>query len=95
MDVYATYTDDGGLTFAPNQRLTNRTFKINISGAVGPTYRGDYDAITSNRYAALAVWTDFRNSNYLGMTAYFPDFAMLTRAIRDTLKFTDSTTAVI
>ena len=29
------------------------------------------------------------------MTAYFPDFAMLTRAIRDTLKFTDSTTAVI
>ncbi|MBI5472370.1 MAG: T9SS type A sorting domain-containing protein [Ignavibacteriae bacterium] len=98
MDVYATYTDDGGLTFAPNQRLTNRTFKINISGAAGPTYRGDYDAITSSRYAALAVWSDFRNApspNYTGMTAYFPDFAMLARAVRDTLKFTDSTTAVI
>lgn len=98
MDVYATYTDDGGETFAPNQRLTNRTFRINISGATGPTYRGDYDAITSNRYASLAVWTDFRNApspNYTGMTAYFPDFAMLVRANRDTLKFTDSTTAVL
>ncbi|MBI5472371.1 MAG: T9SS type A sorting domain-containing protein [Ignavibacteriae bacterium] len=94
-DVYATYTDDGGLTFAPNQRLTNRTFKINISGAAGPTYRGDYDAITSNRYAAMAVWTDFRNApspNYTGMTAYLPDFAMLAQPARDTLKNTDSTT---
>ncbi len=95
MDVYATYTDDGGQTFAPNQRLTNRTFRINFTNATTATYRGDYDAITSNRYASLAVWTDFRNSNYLGMTAYFPDFAMLARATRDTLKFTDSTTAII
>ncbi|MBI4534934.1 MAG: exo-alpha-sialidase, partial [Ignavibacteriae bacterium] len=98
MDVYATYTDDGGVTFAPNQRLTNRTFKINISGAAGPTYRGDYDAITSNRYAALAVWTDFRNApspNYLGMTAYFPDFAMLVSPTADTLGFSDSVDAVL
>jgi hypothetical protein len=95
MDVYATYTDDGGETFAPNQRLTNITSRINFTNATTATYRGDYDAITSNRYASLAVWTDFRNSNYLGMTAYFPDFAMLARATRDTLKFTDSTTAII
>ncbi len=95
MDVYATYTDDGGETFAPNQRLTNRHFRINFTNSSSATYRGDYDAITSNRYTSLAVWTDFRNSNYLGMTAYFPDFAMLARATRDTLKFTDSTTAII
>lgn len=98
MDVYATYTDDGGDTFAPNQRLTNRTFRINISGSPGPTYRGDYDAITSNRFASMAVWTDFRNApspNYLGMTAYFPDFAMLARTLQDTLKNIDSTTAII
>lgn len=98
MDVYATYTDDGGETFAANQRLTTRSFRINISGAAGPTYRGDYDAITSNRYASMAVWTDFRNApspNYTGMTAYFPDFAMLVRSNRDTLRATDSTTAVL
>ena len=94
MDVYATYTDDGGQTFAPNQRLTNRTFRISLGGTP-PAYQGDYDAITSNVVSSMAVWTDFRNGGYLGMTAYFPDFAMLTRAIRDTLKFTDSTTVII
>ncbi len=95
MDVYATYTDNGGVTFVPNQRLTNRTFRINFNNAAAPAYKGDYDAITSNRYAAMAVWTDFRNNNYLGMTSYFPDYAMLANAARDTLKFTDSTTATI
>jgi len=95
MDVYATYTDDGGETFAPNQRLTNRTFRINYNGATTATYRGDYNAITSNRYVAGAVWTDFRNSNFLGMFSYFPDFAMLARSQRDTLKNSDSTIAMI
>jgi hypothetical protein len=95
MDVYATYTDDGGETFAPNQRLTNRTFRINFTNATTATYRGDYDAISSNRIAAMACWTDFRNSNYLGMTAYFPDYAMLARSARDTLKNTDSTTITV
>jgi hypothetical protein len=95
MDVYATYTDDGGNTFAPNQLLTTQKFKINFNNASAPAYKGDYDAITSNRYTAMAVWTDFRNNSYLGMTAYFPDFAMLTRSNRDTLGFTDSTTAVL
>lgn len=90
MDVYATYTDNGGLTFAPNQRLTNSKFKINITGGSGPNYQGDYDAITSNRYAAMAVWTDFRNNNYLGMTAYFPDFAMLLSQTAVSLGLTDS-----
>ncbi len=92
MDVYATYTDDGGATFAPNQRLTNRTFRINFSGAGGPTYRGDYDAITSNKHTSMSVWTDFRNSNYLGMTAYFPDFAMLLSRNSVAMTGTDSTT---
>lgn len=95
MDVFGTYSDDGGETFAPNQRLTNRHFRINFTNATTATYRGDYNAITSNRYVAGAVWTDFRNSNYLGMFSYFPDFAMLTRSLRDTLKNSDSAIAII
>ncbi len=94
MDVYASYTDDGGNSFAPNERLTNQTFRISLGGTP-PAYQGDYDGITSNSVTSLAVWTDFRNRNYLGMVAYFPDFAMLARAQRDTLSFTDSTTASI
>ena len=90
MDVYATYSDDGGVTFAPNQRLTNRTFRINFNGGTPPVYRGDYNSITSNRNTSVAVWTDFRNNNYLGMTSYFPDFAMLLSASNLYMRPTDS-----
>jgi hypothetical protein len=91
MDVYATYSDDGGITFAPNQRLTNRTFKINFRNLTGANYQGDYDAITSNPVTSLSVWTDFRNNSYGSYVAYFPDFAMLTSPAADTLRVIDST----
>lgn len=85
MDVYATYTDDGGQTFAPNQRVTNRHFRINLSGGSGPNYQGDYDAITSSGNQALAMWTDFRNGGYGSFVGYFPDFAMLMSHSADTV----------
>ncbi len=79
MDVYATYTDDGGATFAPNQRISNKTFKTKISSSgTPPAYQGDYDAIAGINNQALLVWTDFRNNNYGSYVGYFPDFAMLT-----------------
>lgn len=78
MDVYASYSDDGGLTFAPNQRISNATFRIKLSGSGGaPAYQGDYDAISSVGNVALAIWTDFRANNYGSYVGYFPDYAML------------------
>jgi hypothetical protein len=77
MDVYATYTTDGGQTFAPNQRVTNKTFKIKLaSSGSAPAYQGDYDAIAGNPISSMVCWTDFRNSNYGAYTGYFPDYAM-------------------
>jgi len=77
MDVYATYTTDGGQTFAPNQRISNKTFKIKLSSSgSSPAYQGDYDAINGNPISSMVCWTDFRNANYGSYTAYFPDFAM-------------------
>jgi hypothetical protein len=76
MDVYATYSDDGGLTFAPNQRVTNRSFKIKVSAGTGANYQGDYDAIQSVDNQAFMAYTDFRNSNFGAYGAYFPDYAM-------------------
>lgn len=96
MDVYATYTDDGGATFAPNQRISNKTFVTKIASSGNPpAYQGDYDAITSYRFGAMAVWTDFRNNNFLSMTAYLPDFAMLVSPAADSVRFTDSTTIML
>jgi len=91
-DVYASYSDDGGVTWAPNQRLTNEIFKtrcLTCGGGGDPAYQGDYDAITSNQYSAMAVWTDFRDGTFKSMTAYFPDYAMLASPTADTSGTTD------
>lgn len=78
MDVYATYSDDGGVTFKPNQRITNKTFKTKVSTSGNPpAYQGDYDAIMSKGAVSMLAWTDFRNNNYGSYTAYFPDYAMV------------------
>ncbi|MBI2417027.1 MAG: exo-alpha-sialidase [Ignavibacteriales bacterium] len=78
--IYASYSDDGGLTFAPNQRISNKKFKINCSTCGGggtPAYQGDYNGIASNGGVSLAVWGDFRNGQFGSFSAYFPDYKMV------------------
>lgn len=76
--VWATYSDNGGQTFATNQRISNAswTYPCPACGANQNCYRGDYDGMTANRDVGFAVWWDPRNCNYQTMGAYFPDFAM-------------------
>jgi len=95
VDVYASYSEDGGVTWEPNQRITNKKFRINYTGTSGPNYQGDYDAITSTEYGALSAWTDFRNRNRGSMVAYFPDYAMKVYPSADTSGVTDSLDAIV
>ncbi len=77
--IYASYSDDGGVTWAENQRMSNQKMKINCTTCGGggtPRYQGDYDAIISHNNQALAMWTDFRAGNFGSYVGYFPDFAM-------------------
>ena len=77
--IYASYSDNGGLTWATNQRISNQKMKINCSTCGGggtPRYQGDYDAINSTNNQALMIWTDFRDGSFGSYVAYFPDFAM-------------------
>jgi len=76
LDVYATYTTNGGTSFAPNQRVTNKKFRIQFAGQVAPAYQGDYNSITSNRKSSMVIWADFRNNSYGSYSGYFPDYAM-------------------
>lgn len=87
VDVYATYTTDGGNTFAPNQRITNQTFLYPNPpcAANSNCYRGDYTSIAGNSNAAFSVWGDHRNGNAQNMGAFFPDFAMRVSSNADTL----------
>ncbi len=77
--IYASYSDDGGITFAPNQRITTAKMKINCATCGGggtPRYQGDYDAITAIDNQSLLVWTDFRAGTFGSYVGFFPDYAM-------------------
>ncbi|MBM2840923.1 MAG: C-terminal target protein [Bacteroidetes bacterium] len=95
--VYATYSDDGGQTFAPNLKLSNADMPYPGVACAPNTncYRGDYDCITSAGDVAIAVWTDWRNNTYQNMLAYFPDFAMLVSQDAALLSSIDSTNVFV
>ncbi|MDP2362416.1 MAG: sialidase family protein, partial [Ignavibacteria bacterium] len=86
--IYASYSDDGGLTFAPNQRITTAKMKINCTTCGGggtPMYLGDYDAITAIDNQSLMVWTDFRAGSFGSYVGFFPDYAMQVSPAVDTV----------
>jgi hypothetical protein len=68
LDVYYTYSDDGGVTFAPNVRLTSQMSDSQagttypIPSARGLKEFGSRISVASETDRALAAWTDTRNS---------------------------------
>lgn len=76
--IYASYSTDGGNTWAPNQRVSNQKMKIDCTscGGSAPRYQGDYFSMVSTDDQAMILWTDFRNGNFGSYAGYFPDFAM-------------------
>jgi hypothetical protein len=77
--IYASYSDDGGVTFAQNQRISTAKMKINCTTCGGggtPAYQGDYDAITAIDNQSLICWTDFRAGTFGSYVGFFPDYAM-------------------
>ncbi|MDP1621242.1 MAG: T9SS type A sorting domain-containing protein [Bacteroidales bacterium] len=77
--IYASYSDNGGVTWAQNQAVSNQKMKIDCATCGGggtPRYEGDYNGIVSNKKVGMAGWTDFRQGSFMSVTGYFPDFAM-------------------
>jgi hypothetical protein len=86
--IYASYSDNGGVTWVANQPISNKKMKIycgTCGGGGTPTYQGDYNGIVSNKKVSMAAWTDFRNGTFMSATGYFPDFAMALSKSSDTL----------
>jgi hypothetical protein len=76
--IYASYSDNGGVSWAQNQRVSNQKMKIDCTACGGspPRYQGDYFGMISTNNQALIMWTDFRANNFGSFVGYFPDFAM-------------------
>jgi hypothetical protein len=93
--IYASYSDNGGVTWVTNQAISNQKMKIDCptcGGGGTPRYQGDYNGIVSNRKVAMAGWGDFRQGSFMSVTAYFPDFAFaLTPATATLSQGSDST----
>lgn len=91
-NVYATYSDDGGVTFAPNQKLTTTSWTYPNPACAANTncYRGDYDGCTANPKTSFNVWYDGRSGTYKNVGAYFPDFGMLATPSSGTVHQTNS-----
>jgi hypothetical protein len=96
--IYGAYSDNGGISFSANQRISNKKMKIDCptcGGFGSPRYQGDYNGIVSNKKVAMAGWTDFRNGTFMSVTAYFPDFAMAINKTADSLSTPDDSTDII
>ena len=77
--IYASYSDDGGQTFATNQAISNEKMKINCTTCGGggtPRYQGDYNGIVANTSVSMATWADYRDGKFDSYVAYFPDYSM-------------------
>ena len=96
--IYATYSDDGGLTFKANKKISNEKMKINCSSCGGggtPRYQGDYSGIVSNSSTSMSSWSDFRWGTFASFTSYFPDFAMRVYPTTADIQIRDTIWAVI
>lgn len=85
--VYGSISTDGGATFAANQKISNKKFRINCTSCNGgtPAYLGDYDFLASNGKVAMVAWTDFRSNTFGNYVGYFPDFAMRMNPTTETI----------
>ncbi len=92
-EVWASYSDNGGVSFSSNVKLSTTKFRINCTSCGGggtPMYLGDYDAMASNGKYSMAVWTDFRQNSFGSYTAYYPDYAVKLNPLRINLGNNDS-----
>jgi len=86
--IYASHSTNGGVSFLPNQQISNKKMRINCptcGGGGNPRYQGDYTSIVSNSKTSMLAWTDFRNGSFGSYVAYYPDFGMKVTPSLDSL----------
>ncbi len=78
-EIFASYSSDGGLTWAANQDISTAKMRINCPTCGGggvPAYQGDYNGACAYNGIGILSWTDFRSGNFGSYSAYYPDYAL-------------------
>ena len=66
-DLYYTHSDDGGLTWAPNQRMTDRSVNYTLGFSANYEVRQPPGVASADQYAAVG-WVDTRMADDLTQT---------------------------
>ncbi len=80
-EMWGTHSTDGGVTFAPNYKISNAQFNPNsmaVGQPGGERYMGDYignSSVTSS--TSINSYMDARYNNLGSFVSYGPDFAMI------------------
>ncbi len=93
--LYGAVSTNGGVSFAPNQNISDVSFNPNsmaVGQPGGEKYIGDYIGNAPQRNSAYHVWMDGRNNNLGSYVAYYPDYAMTVNPSQRNIVNGDSTT---
>lgn len=82
VDYYATTSTDGGVTWEPNERISDESSDIYIDPGLASCYHGDYDQNIQDAQSAFIQWSDDRAIRsghadpdvYLERKIFAPDF---------------------
>ena len=65
-DTFRVVSTDGGLTWGPNERISDESSPIELDNNLAPCYHGDYDmSLVTTNEALIAIWSDDRRANEL------------------------------
>lgn len=75
-DIYLTYSDDGGQTFAPDMKVTTAATQFSEVGTQNGGFGiGEYNSILANGSYAIPIWADGRTDD--GMLNIYAAFIQL------------------
>lgn len=100
-ELYGAVSTNGGLTFAPNGRISNASFNPNlmaIGGGSDASYMGDYIGNAGIGITSVNAWMEDRaGSTYLSQSfvAYYPDFAFTLNPVQNYIGNNDSITVTL
>jgi len=94
--LYGAVSTNGGVSFAPNQPISNAPFNPNnmaVGGSGDAKYIGDYIGNNPTGNSCWHVWMDGRDNNLGSYVGYYPDFGLITNP--NTISLNNNDSAII